>query len=101
MRVLRRDSAERAEPLETDGGHVPAIRTVLAVGALGGLVGGVAATMFYDVAGALAFPLDKTSQPVSATVVTRLLAQLVVAMFVAAGAALGANDSARRGPTAS
>ena len=31
--------------------------------ALGGLLGGVAATMVYEVVGALAFPLDKTSQP--------------------------------------
>ena len=68
--------------------------------AFGGLVGGAAAAMAYDVVGALAFPLDKTSQPVSATVVTRLLAQLAVAMLVAAGAAIGAGDSARHGPAA-
>jgi hypothetical protein len=70
-------------------------------GAIGGLVGGAAAAMAYDVVGALVFPLDKTSQPVSATVVTRLLAQLLVAVFVAAGAAVGSADSARRGPTVS
>jgi hypothetical protein len=70
-------------------------------GAFGGLVGGAAAAMAYDVVGALVFPLDKTSQPISATIVTRLLAQLLVAVFVAAGAAVGASDSARRGPTPS
>jgi hypothetical protein len=69
-------------------------------GALGGLLGGVVATMIYDLVGALAFPLDKTSQPVSATSVTRLLAQLTVAVLVAAGAAVGAGDPARREPTA-
>ena len=70
--------------------------------AFGGLVGmEQPAAMAYDVIGALVFPLDKTSQPVSATVVTRLLSQLAVAVFVAAGAALGASDRARRGPTAS
>jgi hypothetical protein len=65
-------------------------------GALGGLLGGVAATMLYDMVGALAFPLDKTNDPVSATLVTRLFAQLAVAVLVAAGAALGT-----RGPTES
>jgi hypothetical protein len=69
-------------------------------GALGGLLGGVVATMAYDLVGALAFPLDKTSQPVSATVVTRLLAQLAVAVLVAAGAALGVGDPVRREPAA-
>src|ERR1700687_4581086 len=44
MRAVHRDSAERAERLETDGGHVPAIRTVLAVGALGGLAAALAMT---------------------------------------------------------
>src|SRR5216683_2107140 len=45
MRAVHRDSAERAERLETDGAHVPAIRTVLAVGALGGLVAALAMTV--------------------------------------------------------
>ena len=58
-------------------------------GALGGLLGGIAATMLYDLVGALAFPLDKTSDPVAATLVTRLFAQLTVGLLVAAGAALG------------
>src|ERR1700737_2737672 len=44
MRALHRDSAERAERFERDGGHVPAIRTVLAVGGLGGLVAALAMT---------------------------------------------------------
>lgn len=64
--------------------------------ALAGLLGGVAATMVYDLVGAVMFPLDKTSQPVSATLVTRLLAQFSVALFVAAGAALVAADAHRR-----
>src|SRR5438105_2669711 len=44
MRVIRRNSAERAERLETDGGYVPAILTLLAMGALGGLVAALAMT---------------------------------------------------------
>jgi hypothetical protein len=69
-------------------------------GALGGLLGGVAATMVYDLVGALAFPLDKTSQPVSATLISRFFAQLTVAVLVAASAALGAGDAPRRAPPA-
>ncbi|MFI5458558.1 MAG: hypothetical protein ACHRXM_24255, partial [Isosphaerales bacterium] len=38
--------------------------------ALGGLLGGVAGAIVYELVGAIAFPLNKTSQPVSATVVT-------------------------------
>jgi hypothetical protein len=68
--------------------------------ALGGLLGGIAATMVYELVGALAFPLDKTSQPVSATVVSRLFAQFTVAVFVAAAAGLGLaqSPSSRRAP---
>lgn len=66
--------------------------------AFGGLLGGVVATMCYDLVGALAFPLDKTTQPVSATLVTRVFAQLTVALFVAAGAATGTGDAPRRKP---
>jgi hypothetical protein len=61
--------------------------------ALGGLLGAVAATVLYDLIGALAFPLDKTSEPVSATVATRLFAQVAVAVLVAACAAIGATQS--------
>src|SRR5262249_49843795 len=60
--------------------------------ALGGLVGGVAATMVSGVVGAIAFPLDKTSQPVSATVVTRLIAHLAVGLLSAAGAAVAGES---------
>src|ERR1041385_415533 len=44
MRGVHRDSVERAERQQTDGGRVPAVRTVLAVGALGGLVAALAMT---------------------------------------------------------
>jgi hypothetical protein len=96
-------------PLLTHGGIWAAIgaATALAFGlglggrdrwaraALGGLLGGLVATMVYDLVGAVAFPIDKTSQPVSATIVTRLFAQLAVAVCVAAGAALCARGTAR------
>src|SRR5216684_8645166 len=44
MKLVHRHSADRAERLETAGGHVPAIQSVLAVGALGGLVAALAMT---------------------------------------------------------
>jgi hypothetical protein len=66
--------------------------------AFGGLLGGVFATMVYDLIGAIAFPLDKTSQPVSATVVTRLFAQFAVAVFVVLGAASVAAEPSRPSP---
>jgi hypothetical protein len=67
--------------------------------AVGGLLGGVFATMVYDLVGAIVFPLDKTSQPVSATIVTRLFAQFAVAAFVAIGAASVAAEGTRRSPS--
>jgi MFS family permease len=66
--------------------------------ALGGLLGGIVAALVYDLVGAVAFPLDKTSQPVSATVATRLLAQTTAAVIVALGASLGASDAVGRAP---
>jgi hypothetical protein len=69
-------------------------------GALGGFLGAVVATMAYEAIGAVAFPLDKTHHPVPATVVTRLFAQLTVAVLVAMVAAMGAGDAPRRAPPA-
>jgi hypothetical protein len=69
--------------------------------ALGGLMGGVAATMIYDLIGAMAFPLDKTSQPISATVHTRLIAHLAVGLLSAAGAAMAGEVRAISRPSAS
>jgi hypothetical protein len=79
--------------LATGGRRTPLLCTI------GGLLGGILAAMIYDMVGALAFPLDKTSQPVSPTVVTRLLAQFTVAIFVACGSALGTAESSRRTPS--
>jgi hypothetical protein len=66
--------------------------------ALGGLVGGLVAAVVYDLVGAIAFPLDKTSQPVSATITTRLLAQITAALIIALCACLGTGDAPRRTP---
>jgi MFS family permease len=68
------------------GGRARAARA-----AMGGLLGAAGGTMLYEMVGALAFPLAKTSQPVSEAVATRLLAHLAVAALVAVGAAMGAG----------
>lgn len=60
----------------------------IARAALGGLLGAVAGAMIYEFVGALAFPLDDTSKPVSATWGTRLLARLAVTIFASAGAVM-------------
>jgi hypothetical protein len=58
----------------------------------GGIVGAALGTALYDLFGALAFPLDSTSSPLSTTASTRLLARLAVAIPVALGAAWPVQD---------
>src|SRR5262245_3725815 len=57
---------------------------------LGGLLGGAVAAGVYEVAGAVLFPLEKTAQPISEGVGSRLFARLVVAGLVAVCAAIAA-----------
>jgi hypothetical protein len=57
---------------------------------LGGLLGAIAGVLVYEVVGGLAFPLDGTSDPLSATWGTRLFARLAVTILASAGAAIGA-----------
>jgi hypothetical protein len=66
---------------------------------VGGLMGAVAGVLVYEAAGALAFPLDKTSSPISATTLTRLLGRLSVAVLAAAGVAMGVLDKRKPKPT--
>jgi hypothetical protein len=56
---------------------------------VGGLLGGVAGVLIYELAGALAFPLDQTTKPISATPGTRLLGRILVTCLAAVGAAIG------------
>ena len=63
---------------------------------LGGLVGGLLGAVVYEMIGAFVFPMDKTTQPISETWGTRLIARLAVAIFAAAGAAWGASESRPR-----
>jgi hypothetical protein len=67
------------------GGRARAIRALL-----GGLLGATAGVLVYELVGAVAFPLDGTSNPVSATWGTRLFARLAVTIFASGGAAIGA-----------
>ncbi len=63
---------------------------------VGGFVGAVTATIVYEIVGALAFASSKTDLPVSSSIATRALAQLLVAILSAVGAVLVLNQSAKR-----
>jgi hypothetical protein len=58
----------------------------------GGMLGAICGTIVYELAGAVAFASDKSHYPVSASIGSRLLAHLVVALFIAAGAAACARE---------
>jgi MFS family permease len=60
---------------------------------VGGLAGAVAATIVYEIVGALAFPANKTDQPLSSSITTRAMAHLLVAIFSAVGAVLALRKS--------
>jgi MFS family permease len=62
----------------------------------GGLVGAGAATIIYEIAGALAFASSKTELPLSSSVTTRAMAQLLVAILSARGAVLILHQPTRR-----
>jgi hypothetical protein len=73
------------------GGRGRALRAFL-----GGLFGAFAGVLVYELVGAYAFPLDATSDPFSATSVTRLFARLSETIFTSAGAAIGALGLVKR-----
>jgi hypothetical protein len=64
-------------------------RDSVARASLGGSLGAALGAAVYVVAGAIAFPLDKTALPLAAAASPRLLARLVPATLGAAGAAAG------------
>jgi len=67
----------------------------------GALVGAAAATVTYEIIGALAFASSKTDLPLSSSVTTRGMAQLLVAILSATGAVLALYQPARRGISSS
>jgi hypothetical protein len=62
-------------------------------GVLGAVVAAVLATVTYDFAGGILFPMASTERPISLTWQTRLLARLLVTMSVAVGVALCAEPA--------
>jgi hypothetical protein len=73
------------------GGGARAARAVL-----GGLIGALLGTVFYEVVGAVAFPLARTVQPLALTWGPRVLARFSVAVLTALGAALAVDDPPER-----
>jgi hypothetical protein len=63
---------------------------------VGGFVGAAAATVIYEIVGALAFATSKTDLPLSASITTRGMAQLLVAILTAIGAVVAVNPSTRQ-----
>jgi hypothetical protein len=63
----------------------------------GGFAGAVLATVVYEIVGALLFATSKTHLPVSSSIATRGMAQLLVAILSAAGAALALRQAATTG----
>ena len=59
---------------------------------VGGLVGAATATILYELIGALAFASSKTDLPLSSSMTTRGMAQLLVAIFSSLGAAVALRD---------
>jgi hypothetical protein len=62
---------------------------------MGGLAGAAAATIVYELAGALAFASSKTDLPLSDSSITRGMAQLLTATFAAAGAVLALPQASK------
>lgn len=74
----------------------PGDRSLAARAALGGLLGAIAGALAYEVIGTMAFPLDRTANPVSATWGSRLFARLAVTLLASAGAAMAVLDPGKR-----
>ena len=70
----------------------------LGLAAVGGLLGALLGTLAYDLLGAAVFPMDKTSSPVAATAVARLVAHAATDLLAALGAGLLASSSGRSTP---
>ena len=63
---------------------------------VGGLVGAAAATVVYEIVGAIAFASSKTDLPLSSSITTRVVALMLVAILSAVGAVLALNQSAKK-----
>jgi hypothetical protein len=63
---------------------------------LGGLVGAAAATIVYEIVGAVAFASSKTDLPLAGSSTTRGMAQLLVAILTAGGAGVAYLEAMQR-----
>ena len=66
-------------------------RTRVINAAVGGLMGAVLGAALYELIGATAFPLDKTTSPLATTWIARLLARMLVATLSGLLAAVAIN----------
>jgi hypothetical protein len=64
----------------------------------GGFAGAVLATVVYEIVGAILFATSKTHLPVSSSLTTRVMAQLLVAILSAVGAASAVRHFRKDGP---
>ena len=67
-------------------------------GALGGAGAALLATVIYEFAGGILFPLAFTDRPISQTWESRLVARLLVAVLIAAGALLSLDATRQQKP---
>src|SRR5262249_8977291 len=63
---------------------------------VGGLAGAAAATIIYEIVGALAFASSKTDLPVSSSIASRGMAHLLVAILSVGGAAWALRPSPKK-----
>jgi hypothetical protein len=67
----------------------------------GGLVGAAAATVVYEIVGALAFATSKTDLPLSSSITTRGMAQLLVAILSGVGAVMALRQPTQKAASSS
>ncbi len=60
---------------------------------VGGLVGAAAATVIYEIAGAVVFPTSRTDMPLATSTMARVLPRLLVAILSAVGAAVALQQT--------
>jgi hypothetical protein len=70
----------------------------IARAAAGGVVGGAIGAACYEVLGAIAFPLARTSQPIAEASLARLLAHASTGVLAALGAAMAFSAAVANGP---
>ncbi len=62
-------------------------RRRIVAGLIGGALGGLLGAVAFEMLGAVAFPMADTTQPISSTRESRLVARALVALFISAGVA--------------